>query len=491
MPWLHFCQLIVIGIILPILPEISLGGKRNVANIEVRAKSEISPTNMRNVFMKIEHNNYLTRGTPGHGFDGFFQTMMTKPSSVQNPGLAALNAAAASFNAQSSQLTALLSTDPNVLDPNRDQATGIFGLPSHTRANGQRYSSRDYILDTINGKFPLTLSMNSLATRILFNTTGCGTKPRATGIEYLTGKSLYKADPRYNTNNKGTLTQATAKKEVIVSGGAFNTPQILMLSGIGPAEQLKQFNVSVLVDSPGVGTNMQDNQEVPTVGQFPSAGYGSAGGCIMRKTPFAAYDERDIFIMQFPGVFRGFWPSNQTNKQLATDPAGSYGISLVKMHPQNKAGTVKLVSKDPQDMPDVNFNLFAEGKEVDMGAMKDTVAWARGIFGAIKAPVGPVKVLEPPCASPDSNGSCGKVDEDWITAQTFGHHPTSTAAIGADGDPRAVLDSRFRVRGVSGLRVVDASVFPRIPGVFPVVSTFMVGQKGSDVIIEDAKKEVC
>jgi choline dehydrogenase len=100
-------------------------------------------------------------------------------------------------------------------------------------------------------------------------------------------------------------------------------------------------------------------------------------------------------------------------------------------------------------------------------------------------------VLEPPCASPDANGSCGQVDEDWISAQTFGHHPTSTAAIGADGDANAVLDSRFRVRGVGGLRVVDASVFPRIPGVFPVVSTFMVGQKGADVILEDAKKEVC
>ncbi|EHL00988.1 putative Choline dehydrogenase, mitochondrial [Glarea lozoyensis 74030] len=268
----------------------------------------------------IEHNNYLPKGTAGHGFDGFFQTMMAKPSSVQNPGLAALNAAAASFGAQASQLTAMLSTDPNAVDPNRDQATGIFGLPSHTRSNGQRYSSRDYILDTINLKYPLTLSMNSLATRILFNTTGCTTKPRATGVEYLAGKSLYKADPRYSPSNKGILTTATARKEVILSGGAFNTPQLLMLSGIGPPDQLSALSIPLLVSSPGVGKNMQDNQEVPTVGQFPSAGMGSAGGCIMRKTPFAAYDERDVFIMQFPGVFRGFWPSNQTNTKLATDP---------------------------------------------------------------------------------------------------------------------------------------------------------------------------
>ena len=78
-----------------------------------------------------------------------------------------------------------------------------------------------------------------------------------------------------------------------------------------------------------------------------------------------------------------------------------------------------------------------------------------------------------------------------VTGQTFGHHPTSTAAIGKDGDPMAVLDGKFRVRGVRGLRVVDASAFPKTPGVFPVVSTFMISEKASDVVKEDARKDVC
>lgn len=437
---------------------------------------------MRSVFTRIEHNNYLTKGTAGHGFDGFFQVSMAKAQNVQNPGLAVLNAAAATFNQQSSQVTTLLNTDPNGADPNRDQATGIFGLPSHTKTNGQRFSSRDYIQDTINGKFNLTLSINSLVTRVLFSSTKCDGKPRATGVEFLTGKSIYKADPRYNANNKGTLKQATARKEVIISGGAFNTPQILMLSGIGPADQLKKFNISVVVDAPGVGNNLQDNQEMPTVGQFPSGGSGSGGGCIMLKTNHAPYNERDILVFHGPFVFRGFWPSNQTNTALPNDPVGVYGMSMVKMHPQNTAGTVKLTSSDPQDMPDINFNLFKIGRETDLGAMKDVVAWARGVYNAIKSPTGPVKLLEPPPGKTEAE------DEDWITAQTFGHHPTSTSKIGGDNDPMAVLDSKFRVRGVAGLRVVDASTFPRIPGVFPVVATFMVGQKGSDTILEDAKK---
>ena len=78
-----------------------------------------------------------------------------------------------------------------------------------------------------------------------------------------------------------------------------------------------------------------------------------------------------------------------------------------------------------------------------------------------------------------------------VTGQTFGHHPTSTAAIGKEGDVMAVLDGRFRVRGVKGLRVVDASAFPKSPGVFPVVSVFMMSEKASDVMKEGAKKDVC
>lgn len=125
-----------------------------------------------------------------------------------------------------------------------------------------------------------------------------------------------------------------------------------------------------------------------------------------------------------------------------------------------------------------------------MGAMKDTIAWARKMYAAAKGIT--VTAKEPPCPQgPDAQGYCGQADEDWITGQTFGHHPTSTAAIGKDGDPMAVLDARFRVRGVRGLRVVDASVYPRIPGVFPVVSTFMVSEKASDVLKEDAGKDVC
>jgi choline dehydrogenase len=86
---------------------------------------------------------------------------------------------------------------------------------------------------------------------------------RATGVEYLAGESMYNADPRHNaTTNPGVKTQVFARKEVIISGGAFNSPQLLMLSGIGPKADLKALNIPVVVDLPGVGTNLQDNTEM-------------------------------------------------------------------------------------------------------------------------------------------------------------------------------------------------------------------------------------
>lgn len=126
-------------------------------------------------------------------------------------------------------------------------------------------------------------------------------------------------------------------------------------------------------------------------------------------------------------------------------------------------------------------NTDAVGSEYDLAAMKDVIAWVRRIFLRIG-----ITPKEPPCSGTiAADGSCGKDDEDWIHKQTFGHHPTSTNRIGADNDTMSVLDSKFRVRGVSGLRVVDASAFARIPGVFPVVSTFMISQKASDDMIAE------
>ncbi|KAF2635654.1 alcohol oxidase [Massarina eburnea CBS 473.64] len=450
--------------------------------------------NMRKIFQRIENNNYIPPNTPGHGFTGYFETNMNKPTTLSQPILGIMQAIAENFSLPTGPTSILsrMGSDANYLSPDRDQTTGIWGLPQHTKANGDRYSSRDYIQDTLKKNFPLTLRTSSLATKILFNETGCGTTtPLATGIRYLQGTSLYKADARYTPTNPKTAKTAIARKEVILSSGTFNTPQLLLLSGIGSKAELTTHNIPIVAESPGVGQNLQDNQELPIIGETSVTATGFTQAFLMLRTPHSPDSERDVFVMQGANfAFRGFVPSNQSNSAVPIEGPNIYGISMVKAKPRNRKGYVRLVSTDAQDMPEINFNLFAEGAETDRGAMKDTIAWARKIYDGAKNVT--VKATEPPCPQgPDVQGYCGEADEEWITGQTFGHHPTSTAAIGAEGDAMAVLDSRFRVRGVRGLRVVDASVFPRIPGVFPVVSTFMISEKASDVVKEDAGKDVC
>jgi len=165
--------------------------------------------------------------------------------------------------------------------------------------------------------------------------------------------------------------------------------------------------------------------------------------------------------------------------------------SLARMTVQNNYGYVRIKSTDPTDTPDINIRQYEspDGGDVDMGAMIDGVAWVRRNFASLPAPYGPITPTEPTCnAGVDAQGYCTDPEEDkkFIFEQTFGHHPVGTCKIGVETDSMAVVDSRFRVFGIKNLRIVDGSVFPVSPGGFPVLPTFMVGQKGSEAILADA-----
>jgi choline dehydrogenase len=128
--------------------------------------------------------------------------------------------------------------------------------------NSVRGGARDRILEVAtetdengNRKYHLDIKLNTLVTKIRFDQSG--EVPRATGVEYLEGQSLYRADPRWETANITGEGVVNATKEVIIAGGAFNTPQLLKLSGIGPSEELAKFNIPALVDLPGVGGNLR------------------------------------------------------------------------------------------------------------------------------------------------------------------------------------------------------------------------------------------
>ncbi|TVY59695.1 Oxygen-dependent choline dehydrogenase [Lachnellula suecica] len=465
--------------------------------------------NMRQHYINLENYHNGPNETAGHGYSGFLDITVNTDELLRNQSEATtvLEAEAKLFGQDPSQVHDLIKRDMNSDDADRDK-------------QGHRVSAADIILQTLNAttstgakKYPLTLSLHSFATKILFNTKAKNeTRPRAIGIEYLEGMSIYSADPRHTNTTTGVKKQAFAKKEVIIAGGAFNSPQLLMLSGIGPKAHLAEFNIPVLVDLPGVGTNLQDNTEygvaagasVDFTSKGPSCTYDTPGiddPCMppweenkgpytqgplvaaMFKSSASVNGERDIFYFQLTGLttYQGYWPADTVNS-IPLKPANIYDFSMVKINPQGRKGTLRLTSSNPVDMPDINFRFFEEGGDVDLQAMVDAVEFGRKVFDSVPSPLGPFTEIFP------CNGTRDCDVKETIRAQTWSHHATSTCAIGADNDTLAVLDSKYRVRGVDGLRVVDASAFPKTPGAFPVIPTFMLGMKASGVILEDPAK---
>ncbi|RYN61830.1 hypothetical protein AA0114_g601 [Alternaria tenuissima] len=503
-----------------------LPSERDWSQIEaLTGDSSWNPERMREIFVKTEKNLYLPRGTPGHGFDGYLQlnegngtVFTTSPQSSE-----IYRSLVSEVGQNPDELEQLFDTDPNQLRSDRDQTVGLFGGVFHANRTWGRYSVRDHVLTTLRAvdatgrkRYPLEVRLNSLASKVLFEDSVNGNAPRAIGVEYLEGKSIYQGDLRYNASNDAITKQVYANKEVIVSGGTFNTPQLLLLSGVGPAADLEALNITVVADPPGVGRNMQDHNEIATIGLaaqnisvdggsgFPRSqctprapndpcydlwqqGHGPyAEGSIMGsmfflKTNHSSTGERDIGMWSGPVGVRGFWP--QTPNQSFIDPPNTFGFHTVHMHGSNRAGYVKLRSADPTAQPEIYFRHFSdEGADQDIAAIKKAVAFFRRVHAGVAAPVGPNEVIWPTCSgSVSADGSCSDEanDEQFIRDNNYGHHATSTSSIGSDDDPNAVLDSKFRVRGVEGLRVVDASAFPRAPGAFPVLAVFMLSEKAA------------
>lgn len=153
-------------------------------------------------------------------------------------------------------LAQLLLANPNTT-PGRDSLQGFYQIPLIAEA-GKRVSVREFIADTVNEGYPLTVQTNTHVTKVIFSTNS--STPRATGVEFLAGKHLYRASPLSGAS--GTPGSAKARKEVIISGGSYNTIQILKLSGVGPADELASFGIPLVKDVPALGTNMQDRYEI-------------------------------------------------------------------------------------------------------------------------------------------------------------------------------------------------------------------------------------
>ena len=393
--------------------------------------------------------------------------------------------------------------DPNDWRLVREDAGGVRYTPLST-SNHARTSARERVLE-VAAKHPelLRIELDALATRVLFDSNN-----RAIGVEYLKGKHLYRAHAAPSSQT-GELRTAYATREVILAGGTFNTPQLLMLSGIGPAEQLAQHSIPLRVDLPGVGTNLQDRYEVGVVNRmnfkqwriFRGARFAQGdpqfeqwkrarggpyitnGGVLTAfKRSFPDRATPDIFCLGLLGLFRGYFPNYSA---LFAENLNYMTWVVLKAHTQNRAGKVTLRSADPRDTPDINFHYFEEGSDTqgeDLASVVEGIRFVRKITQHFRKD----KLI----AEEELPGDHVQSDEDlktFIRNQAWGHHASSTCAIGPR-EHNGVLTSDFCVHGTQGLRVVDASVFPRTPGFFITSAIYMIAEKAADVILQAARE---
>ncbi|KAF2089918.1 GMC oxidoreductase [Saccharata proteae CBS 121410] len=482
--------------------------------------SSWDPDNMRKYFEKMERNDYLLPGAPGHGYDGWLGVqeapITIAVEDLQLSGML-LGAANALGNLTGSliELGSVALGDANADSDLRDSTPALYQVPiassDYTRNGAREFivAVRDAQNEDGSQAYPLDVRMNCHVTKVMFDNS---TTPRAIGVEFLDGEKLYRASPLSHLASPGTPGSALASREVIVAGGAYNSPQILKLSGIGPADELRRFNIPVVADLPGVGTNLQDHYEVVVQGQTAEnftaldgctfgfgatnetapdpcldtwkerflgnpGTYGTSGfaGTMFVKTSASPDDNYDAFMFGGPVNFRGYFPGYSVN---ATQEHNFWSWAILKSHPRNQAGSVTLKSADPLDTPEILFNYFDTGSgdyAADLEAIYEAINVARDAFD--RQPTEFTEVL------PGANVTSKEDIKEYAKNTAWGHHCSCTCPIGADDDPMAVLDSSFRVRGVKGLRVVDASVYPKIPGTFTALSTYLVAEKAADVIL--------
>ena len=389
-------------------------------------------------------------------------------------------------------------------DPNDqrliDAEASTVCLAPMSSARHARTGPRELLLK-VKRKFPgnLTIRLNALVTGVKID----AASKTARGVYYRTGTRLYGASAA--PHGEAGEPQFVAAGEVILAGGAFNTPQLLMLSGIGDPEPLGQYGIPVMKALPGVGRNLQDRYEISVVNRVEPAwealrgatytdkdrqyrnwrrwrigSYTSNGTLFSAMFPSSSNRERaDLFCFFLLADFRGYYPgySERVKKR-------NYLTWVVlKAYTQNTAGTVRLRSGNAREPPEIVFHYLDEGNcppADDLDAVVTGIRFGRKVADAIGDRI----------AEEEAPGRHLYTDDDlkrYIKDNAWGHHACGTCAMKPE-NRGGVVDSRFRVHGIRNLRVVDASVFPRIPGYFIVTPIYMIAEKAADVILDDAMR---
>jgi choline dehydrogenase len=348
-----------------------------------------------------------------------------------------------------------------------------FGRMEMSVREGTRCSAAKAYLYPARGRANLQVVEHALATRILFEGT------RAIGVEY---------------ERNGAIHQVRAGREVILSGGSINSVQLLKLSGIGPAEELRTHGIAVLADRPGVGANLQDHlefyfqmactQPITLYGQSGLLGKALVGAqWLFLRSGIGASNQFEScgFIrsragIKYPDIQYHFFPMaiNYDGSSLASEHGFQAHVGPMR---SKSRGTVTLASADPRDKPRIRFNYMSHPD--DWAEMRACVRLTREIFQQPAFAPFRGREIQP-------GADC--ISDEAIDAFIAEHvesalHPSCTCKMGAKDDPMAVVDPELKVIGVSGLRVIDSSVMPSITTGNLNAPTIMIGEKGSDLVL--------
>ena len=353
--------------------------------------------------------------------------------------------------------------------PRNDDFNGAtqdgVGIYQVTQRERQRWSTASaYLRPAVErNRNNVHVVSNALVERIIFD------QDRAMGVRYV---------------HKGQDEVARCSREIILCGGSVNSPQLLMLSGVGPADHLKSLGIPVVQDLPGVGGNLQDHLDAAIL-QYakPRTTYGRSSKLMalyqyLRKkegpgtSPIA---ESGGFIrtrdgLAAPDIQYHFLPVLVIDHGRTQVRKDGYSLHACVLRPESK-GTIRLASKDPKAHPLIDANYLAERRDLDV--LIEGVKKGRDILA--QAGLDPYRAAE---FEPGPSVRTDAEIEAWIRAKAETiYHPVGTCKMGPDNDPMAVVDNQCRVRGLKGLRVVDASVMPTLVGGNTNAPTIMIAER--------------
>jgi choline dehydrogenase len=359
-------------------------------------------------------------------------------------------------------------------DQNGAEQDGVSRVEITTNAGRRASSARAYLYPAMKTRRNLTVATRAQATRILLD------GRRAVGVEYL---------------HNGKVERVHADREVVVSSGTYNSPQLLMLSGIGPAEHLRSVGIDVVHDLKGVGENLQEHPNLLNIyradgklGLTPHLRWDRATLAVMRWAllgtgPFAtAGTMANIFIRTRPELERPdiqiiAMPIHQHADlwfpMLTKPPVHAFTVRVGILHALSR-GWVRLRSSEPLDHPRIRFNMLAEPADLD--AMVNALKIGRNILSQ-----SPMRDLVTQELLPGEQFQTDAELAQAIRQQAeHRHHAVGTCRMGTDES--AVVDAQLRVIGIENLRVADASVMPGDPSGNTNVPTMMIGEKAADLL---------